>query len=333
MKNSRMMFIINPKAGGGRPLKIWDDLRAALRSSRIGYDYVFTDAPRQASRLAEQASKDGYGTIVPVGGDGTIFEVVNGLMLVPRKKRPAMGIIPCGKGGDFCRTPGIPGDLKSAVALLSSGEKRAIDIGQMTYCEGGNERTGYFANITGLGFDAEVNQYANNTPGFIAKIIGGTPVYLYSLLINFITYREKDIRLEIDGISVRAAAMSIVCANCQYFGGKMRIAPHAKPDDGLFDIVIVGAGYGNPIIDSSPDATTPVRSFGRRFVAKTKMLQNIPRIFNGSHIKDPSIVLMRGKSIKVSSPERLLIQSDGEVIGHAPFYAEIIPSALELIAP
>lgn len=333
MNDGRMMLIINPEAGGGRPLKIWNEIKAELEDNCIEYEYVKTKEPREAVGLAEQASKDGYRTVVAVGGDGTVFEVVNGLMLLPGERRAALGVIPCGKGGDFCRTPGIPRDLGNAVALLASGSKRTIDVGRMTYQESGAERTGYFANITGLGFDAEVTQFANNVPDGIAKIMGGTPVYLYSLLATFITYKERDISLEVDGKAVRAAAMSIVCANGQYFGGKMWVAPEAKLDDGLFDILIAGAGYGYPVIEAPPGEPGPARSFSRRVIAKVKMLQNIPRLFKGRHLKDPSFVLMRGKSIKVSSRDRLLVQSDGEVVGRAPFTAEIIPAALDIIAP
>lgn len=327
------MLIINPEAGGGRPLKIWNRLEAELKAGGIDYDYVETGAPREAARIAGQASMDGYGTVVAVGGDGTVFEVVNGLMLLPRGRRAALGVIPCGKGGDFCRTPGIPNDPAGAVALLASGRKRTIDAGKMTYHENGAERTGYFANITGLGFDAEVTRYANNVPDRAAKIIGGTPVYLYSLLITFITYKERDISLEVDGKAVRAGAMSIVCANGQYFGGKMWVTPEAELDDGLFDILIAGAGYGYPIIDLPYGEPAPARSLGHRFIAKVKMLQNIPRLFKGKHLKDSSFVLIKGKSIKVTSGERLLVQSDGEVVGEAPFTAEIIPAALDLIVP
>ncbi|MBN1288705.1 MAG: diacylglycerol kinase family lipid kinase [Actinobacteria bacterium] len=329
----KTMLIVNPKAGDGTPVRIWDELQIQLKAGGVDYDFVFTRFPGDAAGLAEKACSQGYGLVVAVGGDGTVYEVVNGLMAVPRKKRAVLGVIPCGKGGDFCRTVKIPQDVRSAVSLLSSGERSVIDAGRMSYRSNGNDRTGYFINITGLGFDAEVTDFANHVPDWIAATIGGTPVYLISLLVTYITYKERDIQLEIDGSRVRVVATSVIFANCQYFGGRMWIAPSAEPDDGLFEIVVLGAGYGDPIVDLPPGESVPPRSIGRRLLAKLRMLRNIPGVFKGKHVEDPSVIVLRGKSVKVTSADRLLVQSDGEVIGEAPFAAEVIPKAIELIVP
>ncbi|MBN2168224.1 MAG: diacylglycerol kinase family lipid kinase [Actinobacteria bacterium] len=329
----KFMVIVNPEAGDGVPVKIWDELQRQLEKNGVAYDYAFTEAPGHAVKLAEKASFEGYRTVVAVGGDGTVYEVVNGLMAVSAEKRPAMGVIPCGKGGDFCRTVQIPSDVEGSVSLLLSGERRTIDVGKMTYRSDHEDQAGYFINITGLGFDAEVTDFANNVPEWIARTIGGTPVYLISLLITYITYKERDIKLRIDNKPLRVVATSVIFANCQYFGGKMWIAPNAKPDDGLFDIVVLGAGYGNPVIELPPGETVPARSLGQRFAAKMRMLKNIPRVFKGKHIDDPSVMVLKGKSVTVLSKDRLLVQSDGEVIGEAPFTAEIVPGALRLIVP
>lgn len=328
----RAMLVVNPVAGTGEAVKIWDELQKILRDLGLDFDYKFTEYPEHAIEIARDAAGAGYGTVVVVGGDGTVFEVTNGLMSVDREHRPVLGIIPTGRGSDFCRTIDIPRDWLTACSWLVSGRKRTIDVGWMEYRAPDGVRTGYFTNIAGLGFDGEVTERANNMPEGLSKAVGGIGTYLLSLAVTYASYKEKDIELHVDDEVYRVLATTCVIANCKFFGGKMCIAPDAICDDGLFDIVILGAGYGKPAIDEPLGTPTPHYSILEKAVGKIKMARNVPRVYKGTHVQDESVMVLRGSKVKVISEDRLVLQADGEVIGEGPFTAEVIKGALDIIA-
>ncbi|MHB8896160.1 MAG: diacylglycerol/lipid kinase family protein [Candidatus Geothermincolia bacterium] len=329
---SRLMLVVNPVAGTGEVEKIWDALVTTLRDLGLDFDFKFTERPEHAIAISREAAEAGYGTVVSVGGDGTLFEVTNGIMAVERDRRPKVGIIPTGRASDFCRTLDIPLDWVTAASFLASGKVRSIDVGWMEYRAADGVRTGYFANIAGLGFDGEVTERANNMPEGVSKAVGGIGTYLLSLVITWTRYKEKDVELRVDGEVYHVLATSCVIANCSFLGGKMRIAPDAICDDGLFDIVVIGAGFGNPVIEGPPGTPPPERTALQRSLARIKMAGIVPALYQGKHVKDDSVLVLRGKKVKVTSTDRMVLQADGEVIGEGSFAAEVIKGALDIIA-
>jgi diacylglycerol kinase (ATP) len=329
---TRAMLVVNPVAGTGEVVKIWDEAQKTLRDLGLDFDYEFTERPEHAIEIAREAAVKGYGTVVAVGGDGTVFEVTNGLMAVDRASRPVLGIIPTGRGSDFCRTVEVPQDWLTACSWLVSGKKRTIDVGWMEYRAPDGVRTGYFANIAGLGFDGEVTERANNMPEGLAKAVGGIGTYLLSLVMTYASYKEKDVELHVDDEIYRVLATTCVIANCRFFGGKMCIAPDSVCDDGLFDIVILGAGYGKPTVDEPIGAMLPHHSILEKVAAKARMTLNVPRVYKGTHVNDDSVMVLRGRKVKVICEDRMVLQADGEVIGEGPFTAEVIQGALDIIA-
>jgi diacylglycerol kinase (ATP) len=329
---SRAMLIVNPVAGNGEAGTIWDELVTTLRDLGLDFDFKFTERPEHAIEIARDAAGDGYGTVVAVGGDGTVFEVTNGLMAVERDRRPKLGIIPTGRGSDLCRTLKVPRDWVTAASFLASGNSRTIDVGWMEYRAEDGVRTGYFVNIAGLGFDGEVTERANNMPEGFSKAVGGIGTYLLSLVVTYARYKDKDVELHVDGEVYHLLATTCVIANCKYFGGKMCIAPDAICDDGLFDIVIIGAGYGKPALDEPVGTPPPHHSAIEKGIAKVKMIRTIPAVYRGTHVDDESVMVLRGSKVKVVSKDRMVLQADGEVIGEGPFTAEIMKGALDIIA-
>lgn len=329
---SRAFLVINPVAGNGAALRMWEGLQETLRDLGLHFDYRFSEHPGHAMELSRDAARDKFGMVVVVGGDGTIYEVTNGLMEAGRRSRPAVGVIPCGRGSDFCRTIGIPQEWQTAASLVMSGRRRKIDLGRMEYVAPGGTRTAYFANIAGLGFDGEVTERANNIPETISKAMGGIGTYLFSLVVTYARFKEKDVMLQLDDREIRVIATSVVVANCQYFGGNMRIAPDAEPDDGLFDVVVLGAGFGPPEIEVPAGQVPPEHNRLQRSLAKARMASNVPRVYKGTHIEDESVMVARARKVKVTSGDRMVLQADGEVIGVGPMSAEIVPGALDFIA-
>ncbi|MDD5748263.1 MAG: diacylglycerol kinase family lipid kinase [Actinomycetota bacterium] len=331
--SKRTMMIINPVAGTGKAFKIWKELKCTLQDLALDFDYRFTEDVEHAIEIASEVSRSGYGLIGVVGGDGTLFEVVNGVLASANGNRPAIGLIPTGRGSDFSRSVGIPHDWLMAASLLVSGRRKAVDAGKMSYRGmDGSPKSSFFINIAGVGFDGEVTERANNFPEIVKKAVGGIGTYFLSLIETFARFKDKDVQLHVDDKVLRVLAASVVVANGQYFGGNMHIAPDASTDDGLFDIVVIGAGFGNPIIDLPSDERAPEYSGLERAVARMKMAKNLPTIYTGTHIKDPSLMVMRGKKVEIKSNERLVLQADGEVIGEGPLTVEIIPQAVEIVA-
>jgi diacylglycerol kinase family enzyme len=179
-----------------------------------------------------------------------------------------------------------------------------IDVGFATYYKNGKEEGRYFVNSAGIGFDAAVVEATEKMP----KFIGGTIPYLVGLVRSFLFYKNKRVSIIIDNKPAETRrALSVVVANGQYFGGGMQVAPVAKMDDGLFDIVTIG-------------------DFG-----KLELLRVFPRVYKGSHLTYPKISLTRGTVVAIESPDHYLLQADGELLGHGPVSFQLIPDAINLV--
>lgn len=306
------MVICNPVSGSGRGQAWLGVVRRVLDNAGINYTFEVTGGRGDAARLARSATQSGCSAVVAIGGDGTLFEVVNGVTnpaefesALSGDTRPAVGLIQAGRGSDFGRSVGVPSDVEAAALRLLNGRTEQIDLGHVTFMGlDGKERSRYFANAAGLGFDAEVTVRANAGP----RILGGTIPYLNSLLRTLGSYRNKRISVSIDGAEPwHARANSIVIANGQYFGGGMRIAPDARLSDGILDVVLLGD------------------------LGKIELIRNVPRVYDGSHITHPKVKILTAHAVEVTSPERILLQADGEVLGTAPARFQVAPDALRMI--
>lgn len=307
-----VMVVCNPVSGMGRGQERLALVRRTLDREGITHRAALTTRRGDAMHLAYSASRAGCSAVVVVGGDGTLFEVVNGvigparieIVLSPHKD-VAIGLVQAGRGSDFGRSIGVPSDVQAACDRLLSGRSRTVDLGHVTYTSfSGRPRAAYFVNAAGLGFDAEVTVRANASP----RVLGGTIPYLSSLFTTLIKYRNKRLTVSVDNeMAYQARANSIVIANGQYFGGGMKIAPEAELSDGQLDVVTLGD------------------------LGKIDLVRNVPRVYDGSHITHPKVAMRRGRTIEVTSSDRVLLQADGEVLGTAPARFRVVPDALRLI--
>jgi diacylglycerol kinase (ATP) len=216
---SRVLAVVNPAAGGGRPGRVWAEL------SPTGMECVRTERPGHATEIAREAAAGGYERVVAVGGDGTVSEVTAGLV----GSETALGIVPCGTGNDFSRALGVPSRPSAALRLALGGSARPIDVGRIDIAG----RSRWFANVAGCGFDAEVVRRLRRGQSSL--------VYLFGVLRTVTGYKPRRMRVEFDGRMVERRAVGVAVANGPRYGAGLRIAPRASLDDGLFDVCVVGA--------------------------------------------------------------------------------------------
>jgi YegS/Rv2252/BmrU family lipid kinase len=293
---------VNPAAESGAVGRRWPEL--AHRAAGLGLqgDTLLSERPGHLGELAREAIEDGASLVVAVGGDGTVNEVAQGLA----GKQAELAIIPRGTGWDFARTYGIPRRLEDAVAVALEGHVRAIDLGRASYRRwDGREAESYFANIASAGMSGVIAKRANET----SKALGGKVSYAWATLAVFARWQNDEVLVQVDGERRSGRMHDVVVANGRYFGGGMMICPHAEPDDGLFDVLLIG------------DLT------------KRDLLLTLPKTYRGRHLPHPKAELLRGTVVTVDAPEPLPVELDGEQPGTTPARFEIVPQALRLRVP
>lgn len=237
--------------------------------------------------------------LVAVGGDGTINEVANGLV---GAEHAELAIIPRGTGGDFVRTFGIPAKLDDAVRVALGDKTRTIDLGHAEYASGRS----YFANIASAGMSGAVAKRTNEAT---RAPLGGKVAYLWSTVAVFAGWKNAEIRVTVD-TEVRSGPMfDVIVANCRYLAGGMKITPDADPEDGLFDVLLIGD------------------------ISKLDLALTMPRIYRGTHLPHPKAELLRGASVTVEAAEPLPVELDGEQPGTTPVRFDVVPRALRLRVP
>ncbi len=296
-------LIVNPVAGAGKTLKKWPQIRELLRGIGLRFEHDFTEAPRHAIELARTAVKKGCDLIVSVGGDGTINEIVNGLHDAGGAGDISLGIISTGTGSDFIRSIGLSPRYTDACRRLLDPRRLLIDLGSVEYSVDGRREKRLFVNFAGLGFDAEVVRAT--TQRF--KALGGFPSYLLGLLTTFLSYRNREISLTVDGLTETRKLCTAVIGNGRYGGGSMLLAPNADLTDGLFDVVTIGD------------------------ISKPDLLWSLPRLYKGTHLSHPKVNVIRASEVIVNSPTAATIQADGELLGMTPARFSILPSALGVL--
>ena len=265
-------------------------------------DAYLSEGPGHLSALGRQAVADGATLLVAVGGDGTVNEVVNGIVGADVD----LAIIPRGTGVDFVRTFGIPQRFKKAIEVASGDQTRTVDLGRATYRTwAGGQADSYFANIASVGMSGAVAKRTNETP----KALGGKVSYLWATLAVFARWEAAEVRVSVDD-DIRGGLMhDVVVANGRYFGGGIMICPEAEPDDARFDVLLIG------------DLT------------KRDLVQTMHKTYKGKHLPHPKAELLRGAIVSVDAPQALPIELDGEQPGTTPVRFDIVPGALRLRVP
>jgi diacylglycerol kinase (ATP) len=232
-----------------------------------------------------------------------VNEVVNG---IAGRTGVEIAVIPRGTGWDFARSLGLARRLDASVGVALGGRARTIDLGRATYrAWAGGEATSYFANVASVGMSGAIAQRANDT----TKALGGKISYVWATFAVFARWSNTEVEVAVDRETRRARMHDVIVANGPYIGGGMKICPDAVPDDGAFDVLLIG------------DLT------------KRDLLLTLPKTFRGTHLPHPKAELLRGARVTVDAPEPLPIQLDGEQPGTTPARFELVPQALRVRVP
>jgi YegS/Rv2252/BmrU family lipid kinase len=240
---------------------------------------------------------------VAVGGDGTVNEVVNGL--VDADGQAELAIVPRGTGVDFVRSFEIPAKLDDALSIALAGRTRTIDLGRATYRSwSGETHTRCFANVASAGMSGAIAKRVNESKSRFAKAS-----YFFATFSVFARWQTGEVRVSVDDELRGGRMRDVVVANCRYFGGGMMICPGAEPDDAMLDALLIGD------------------------VTKADLALTLPKIYRGTHLPHPKAELLRGTAVSVDARVPLPIQLDGEQPGTTPVRFEIAPGALRLRVP
>jgi YegS/Rv2252/BmrU family lipid kinase len=298
----KMTLICNTRAGRRGAARWLPEIRQALEDRGLEYEIRNTTRRGDATDMARAALESGVGLVVAVGGDGTIHEVVNGMLVngVAINPDAALGVVAAGTGSDFIKTFGLPAAPRFAVNHLAGETAFPIDIGKITFERDGRQEVRYFANIAEVGVGAATVARAERMPRWLGPL-----VYLLAFWLSVRALKPTVVAVDLVDRTYEGKVNNIIVANGQFFGGGMRIAPKAAPTDGLFDIQIEHA-------------------------RKREAIALMPKVYKGQHLPHPDIEEFKRVKLSVTSDPPLLIEADGELLGHTPATFEVLRDAIKL---
>ena len=302
------VVVLNRRSGNGATARIWGKLEPRLREKLGTLEVETTRSCRDAERIARAAARGGAKRLVVAGGDGTASEVASGLLASGLAGQVEVGILPLGTGRDLARTLGIPLDVDRAIDALADGDTCQLDALKVRYIDHrGAARESYGINVASFGLSGLTAELVSNTPSPLA----GSFSFLVGALASILRYRAARVRIGADDQLVCDEPFVLAAAaNGRYFGGGMHVAPDAKPDDGLLDLVII------------------------RAMSKPHLIASLVSLYRGTHLSNPAVSLRRATCLEAtphpdeSRPIRLEV--DGEALGVLPATIEVVPNALTI---
>jgi YegS/Rv2252/BmrU family lipid kinase len=312
------LVIVNPASADGATRENWPKIASDLRTHFGAFTVSFTESIGHARALAAEAAKQGTKIIIACGGDGTISEVANGI--IESKTETELAILPGGTGSDFRRTIGLPTNIAAAARALRDGRTRKIDAGRVAFVNDRGEREiRFFINVASFGMSTSVLDRTSTgearkwIPAFTPRKLTSKLAYAAATVQTTLSANPTEVKIQLDDQPERRLRIAEFCvANARYYGGGMKIAPDAKCDDGMFDIVTIG------------DAS----SF--------RILTNAPRLYFGAHLRMNEVSHALAKQVTArpaKKEEEIRVELDGEVVGRLPATFEIMPRVLPVRYP
>ena len=299
---SKSWFIIaNPIAGKQKFSKQWKEIQQLLNSKNIDYSFVFTQFSKHEIELVQNAIQQGFRNIISVGGDGTLHNIVNGVMMQRYVKSSdiTIAVLPIGTGNDWIKTYNIPNNIKKAIDIISERKTILQDIGQIEIATG---KISYFNNVAGLGYD-----------GYIAKKLQelkrlGSISYLIAGIYGFLFYKKSIFKIAMNQTIIETTCLMTMVSICKFSGGGMQFSKKGDPIDGLFDITIV------------------------KNITLLDLILNIKKLYNGKIVAHPKVATYKTNKIIVDPQNsKPFIQADGELIGTGTATFSLIEKGIHFV--
>ncbi|MGD2129660.1 MAG: diacylglycerol kinase family lipid kinase [Lysobacterales bacterium] len=292
----KLLLVFNPVAAAGRSARLMPRVQDALgRVAEV--DTLVTEVPHQGARLLATVDLTPYDGVVVAGGDGSLFDAVNGLCARAAADRVPLGVVPVGTGNAFARDLGLrPGDWQRAVELIGRQQRRRVDVGRVDT----SRETWHFLNIVGTGLPVAAMNTAHRLKWF------GRSAYTLAVLYHILHLKSYPLHIEIDGKHIEQEALFVEVSNTRYTGTSFLIAPQAKFDDGLFDVTFV------------------------RRMSRARLLRLFPTIYRGEHLRFEEVSTFRGRQVRILAPRGLALAPDGEIRGSLPATVSCLAGELEV---
>ncbi|RLE16006.1 MAG: hypothetical protein DRJ50_15480 [Actinobacteria bacterium] len=295
----RLLLVFNPHAGAGRAAQLLPGVRSALENFAV-LDVLQTGGAGDATRLVAAADLSVYDGLIATGGDGTLFEVLNGLYTHDKAQRIPLGLVPVGTGNAFARDLGLlPGDWAKAVDLIRAGGLRQVDVGRVETAS----ETYFFLNIVGAGLPVDAMEIAAKL-----KFLGNS-AYTLAALWRAIKLKSYPLSIEIDGKIINQDSIFLEISNTRYTGTTFLMAPDAVLDDGLLDVTLLGK------------------------LSRVRLLRLFPTIYKGHHVRYDEIQTCKAQEIRITAPQDLVLAPDGELRGCTPATITCLERDLQIFGP
>lgn len=298
----KTLLIVNPVAGHGRGRKCFKRLEPRLRGAIPELTVRISEFPGHAVELGRWAAQEGFERLLCLGGDGTPFEVINGLYASGQlSPQPEIGLIPAGTGNSFVRDFDVwTADL--ALDRILSGRRRRVDLIEFSYISGNESVKRYALNILGVGLIADILQLTNERLKFL-----GAAGYSLAVLIRLVRGMDNRIELAADGRAWTVENSALVVSNSKFTGGTMKIAPGADVLDGRADLVLFNG------------------------VNRREIISIFKAVFSGRHVSHPKVEILQAVELSVSGTPPLRVMADGELLGMTPLRLKVLPGELTLL--
>jgi len=297
------LLVVNPAAGHGHGRKVFERLEPRLRADFPGLEVRFSEYAGHAVEIGREAGRGGVERILCLGGDGTPYEILNGLYADGRPaRRPEIGQIPAGTGNSFLRDYGLT-TPEEALDAIVAGRRRTVDLLEFEEQERGRTVRRYALNIIGVGLIADILRLTNERLKFL-----GAAGYSAAVLARLIRGMSNRVVIEADGRRLEAANSALVISNSKFTGGRMKIAPNADASDGRADLVLFND------------------------VNRREMVSIFAGVFAGTHAGHPKVHMRQAAAISVECDPPLRLMADGELLGWTPLRLKVLPAELVILA-
>ncbi|MDA8142119.1 MAG: diacylglycerol kinase family lipid kinase [Desulfobacteraceae bacterium] len=291
----KILMLVNPRAGRKKGERVAQKARAAFQSQGVEMVCCCSEQAGQLSELAEREVNGDWDGIVALGGDGTLFEVINGMMRGNPELPIPLGVLPVGSGNSFSRDL----DIKShdhAIAKIIAGHTRGVDLGRCT-CD---HSAFHFINILGFGFVSDVALIAS------AHKRWGDLSYLIGVFQMVRRLQSYPLEVEIDGRQFQRDNVFVEICNSTKTGGTMHMAPQARIDDGLLDVVLLNR------------------------ITRLRVITSLPKLYKGTHLQLPEVETFTGRRMSFRPARSKVLTPDGEILGRTPIQVSVLPGKLRI---